>query len=165
MNDDDVIRELTKIRDALASVEEHLMRKNESNAAAHMNPKVLYWPLTQAAMAAHKSVLTLIEDMPPRTMIVNNENTPGYQRIEGLAAVLANLDRCEHGRHEYDACFDCPEGISTGNPRFGTGERIGTTVRGCPIHVPPRGFRHIPEKWHETPPQPNNAPSHPAPID
>lgn len=28
----------------------------------------------------------------------------------------ADLDRCEHGRHSIDSCFDCPEGQSHGNP-------------------------------------------------
>lgn len=27
----------------------------------------------------------------------------------------ADLDRCEHGRHSIDSCFDCPTGHSTGN--------------------------------------------------
>lgn len=28
----------------------------------------------------------------------------------------ADLDRCEHGRHQGDRCFGCPDGESTGNP-------------------------------------------------
>jgi hypothetical protein len=69
-----------------------------------------------------------------------------------------DLDRCEHGRHSIDDCFDCPGGRSTGNlflqPETGcpcypetsppdrvravdgrTEVRIGTTVRGEPIWV------------------------------
>lgn len=74
----------------------------------------------------------------------------------------ADLDRCEHGRHSIDSCFDCPGGKSSGNlfvlapshweqewTRFGDLDRarirghedgrievrIGTMVRGEPIWV------------------------------
>lgn len=73
-----------------------------------------------------------------------------------------DLDRCEHGRHSIDPCFDCPGGRSHGNPfllsahsgegtiRLDSGPseirvrgradgglevRIGTMVRGEPIWV------------------------------
>lgn len=36
-------------------------------------------------------------------------------RAQAFAAVLYDLDRCEHGRHEGDACSSC-EGPSRGNP-------------------------------------------------
>jgi hypothetical protein len=64
--------------------------------------------------------------------------------------VPADLDRCEHGRHSIDSCFDCPSGRSTGNlfllnpdtmramRRTHSGDvyvRIGTTVHGNPIWV------------------------------
>lgn len=60
----------------------------------------------------------------------------------------ADLDRCEHGRHSIDSCFDCPDGESAGNlyllaPSKSRHEvkvvddrvevRIGTMVRGEPI--------------------------------
>lgn len=60
---------------------------------------------------------------------------------------VADLDRCEHGRHSIDHCYGCPNGVSTGNlflmsggsaqaAEDGTvGVRIGTTVRGEPIVV------------------------------
>jgi hypothetical protein len=75
----------------------------------------------------------------------------------------SDLDRCEHGRHSIDSCFDCPHGRSTGNlylqtpshyqpdvplvwgdmdrkrvRALETGQiqvRIGTMVRGEPIWV------------------------------
>ncbi len=75
----------------------------------------------------------------------------------------ADLDRCEHGRHSIDSCFDCPHGRSTGNLYLQTPShyhedgrilpgdtnrkrvrmtedgriqiRIGTMVRGEPIWV------------------------------
>jgi hypothetical protein len=65
----------------------------------------------------------------------------------------ADLDRCEHGRHSIDHCFDCPGG-NKGNPflfteipphnafpenvRYENGRvevRIGTMVHGEPIWV------------------------------
>jgi hypothetical protein len=36
-------------------------------------------------------------------------------RAQAFAAVLHDLDRCEHGRHEGDNCYGC-EGPSRGNP-------------------------------------------------
>lgn len=46
------------------------------------------------------------------------------------------LDRCQHGRHSRDRCFDCPDGRSTGNLLLEPGQRIGTTLYGQPITVP-----------------------------
>jgi hypothetical protein len=64
-----------------------------------------------------------------------------------------DLDRCEHGQHSTDSCFDCPEGLSTGNMfLYAPWEipavlrrrrhldrkyevRIGTRVHGEPIWV------------------------------
>lgn len=64
----------------------------------------------------------------------------------------ADLDRCEHGRHSIDSCFDCPGGNSAGNLFLLEGRepvvrteanqharvRIGTTHRGDPIWVSAR---------------------------
>lgn len=61
----------------------------------------------------------------------------------------SDLDRCQHGRHSVDSCFDCPGGQSSGNlfldplagpkmreTRLATNEfRIGTMVHGEPIFV------------------------------
>jgi hypothetical protein len=46
---------------------------------------------------------------------------------------LADLDRCEHGRHLKDRCASCPRGWSTGNLFLEPGKRIGTTLYGDPI--------------------------------
>lgn len=48
-------------------------------------------------------------------------------------AYIQDLDRCVHGRHSADSCFDCPGGKSAGNQFLMNGQRIGTTVRGEPI--------------------------------
>lgn len=69
-------------------------------------------------------------------------------RLPGVRWSPADLDRCEHGRHSTDSCFDCPGGVSSGNV-FLSGQawtrvaegvrqvRIGTMVHGEPIWVTP----------------------------
>jgi len=81
---------------------------------------------------------------------------PGHDEqhwtLTALAQLLRDLDRCDHGRHEGDSCFDCPQGTSTGNPRMPVGQRIGTTVHGRAIVMPPRGERHDRRSWTQPPP-------------
>lgn len=62
---EDMRRELTKVREALAAAEVYFMHQNEGFAAAHMNPKVHYWPLTTTIMGAHRSISRLLEDYTP----------------------------------------------------------------------------------------------------
>jgi len=64
-----------------------------------------------------------------------------------LAAILQHLDRCPHGRHAIDDCWSCPQGHSIGNPLLPEGARIGTTVHGNGIWMPPRGHCHEPAAW------------------
>ena len=76
----------------------------------------------------------------------------GATQPDGVRWTAADLDRCEHGRHSADHCFDCPGGHSVGNEflfvqsgelrQWGFREvegrwevRIGTMVRGEPIWV------------------------------
>lgn len=68
----------------------------------------------------------------------------------GLAAFLAALDRCEHGRHLADKCFDCPGGQSTGNLFLPPGTRIGTTLYGEAVVAPEMDVRRQLERWTET---------------
>lgn len=73
------------------------------------------------------------------------------RHLPGVGWSPADLDRCEHGRHSIDSCFDCPRGKSVGN-RFlvapsqanpgqtrvtneGLEVRIDTMVRGESIWV------------------------------
>ena len=59
--------------------------------------------------------------------------TPGNCRYAGAAEPVrwspADLDRCEHGRHSIDRCFDCPAGTSSGNPFLINPDRTGYTMR------------------------------------
>jgi hypothetical protein len=53
-----------------------------------------------------------------------------------LANILRDLDRCEHGRHAADSCWDCPDGRSAGNPHLAPASTIGYSVYGEPIVMP-----------------------------
>lgn len=66
-----------------------------------------------------------------------------------LAKLLADLDRCEHGRHEGDVCsgINGCNGPSQGNPHIRTGDVIGYTIERQPIVMPKRGHRHDPAAW------------------
>lgn len=64
---------------------------------------------------------------------------------------IADLDRCEHGRHVADRCFGCPDG-NRGNPlmrgeerRLETGELIlAYSVGGSFMYVLVRPEDHVP---------------------
>lgn len=61
-------------------------------------------------------------------------------RAEALARILSDLDRCEHGRHRADPCFDCPGGWSAGNAAFPPpGSVIGHDLTGGRYVVPAEG--------------------------
>jgi hypothetical protein len=61
--------------------------------------------------------------------------------------LLQDLDRCRHGRHEGDSCFDCPGGYSMGNDLIRPGLIIGHDHGGEPLAMPERGKRHLREEW------------------
>ena len=74
-------------------------------------------------------------------------------RLQRLASLLMDLDRCEHGRHEEDVCSGASgcNGPSRGNPRFHAGDVLGFTLYGAPIVMPERGQRHDPDAWVAAP--------------
>lgn len=72
------------------------------------------------------------------------------QQISSLRAchaLLGDLDRSENGRHEGDAEMQSATGTSQGNPFLKTGTRVGTTISGAPIVVPPWSQLQNPEAW------------------
>lgn len=69
------------------------------------------------------------------------------RRRSALNQFVVALDRCEHGRHSRDSCFDCPGGQSTGNLFLSPGARIGTTYAGVPIVAPGQMDRGNVENW------------------
>ncbi|MFE9684142.1 hypothetical protein [Streptomyces sp. NPDC006285] len=66
-----------------------------------------------------------------------------------LVGILADLDRCPHGRHEGDVCGSCG-GLSTGNPHLGPGRVLGYGVYGAPIVLPLRNDKTNPAAWRTT---------------
>jgi hypothetical protein len=62
------------------------------------------------------------------------------------AALIFDLDRCEHGRHQGDVCGDCG-GESLGNPHMPYGDVIGYGLHGEQIVMPDRQHKHDPAAW------------------
>lgn len=70
-------------------------------------------------------------------------------RYAALAKILADLDRCMHGRHRADSCFDCPDGRSAGNHHLPVaGAVVGYDYAARPYAVPAEGRSFSdPEAW------------------
>lgn len=62
--------------------------------------------------------------------------------------LLSDLDRCMHGRHAKDTCFNCPGGWSAGNPHMRPGQVVGYDYCGRPYRVPSSGL-YDRGKWLE----------------
>lgn len=134
----DLRRELEKTRLALVAAQTHLAAHAEANAALHMAATVMYSPL-------HAHVTNAIAgaaDALQRSDAAAGE----ARRTAELAAVLTDLDRCVHGRHESDTCADCG-GPSKGNHHLPTGAVIGYGISGKPIVMPGREHKHDPQAW------------------
>jgi len=136
----DLRRELEKARAALNAAETHLARHAEMNAALHCAERVMYSPLHAKVSAA----ITGIDHALART---------DSQPSDGVwAALVADLDRCQHGRHQGDPCGpadDCT-GTSAGNPHMRPGQVIGYGLRRDPIVMPDRDSKHDPAAWRRT---------------
>ncbi|MGW8679598.1 hypothetical protein ACWGNN_00765 [Streptomyces sp. NPDC055817] len=140
----DLRRELEKARDALAATETHLARHAEMNAALHCADRVMYSPL-------HAKVAAAIGQIDHALARTDHPNAPTLdsQDPEGVwAALVANLDRCEHGRHQGDDCGSCG-GVSRGNPHMIPGSVIGYGLRGDKIVMPDRDHKHDPAAWRQ----------------
>jgi hypothetical protein len=61
--------------------------------------------------------------------------------------LMMGLDRCEHGRHIADSCFNCPGGRSGGNPHLRMGQLIGYTVHGAEVRIPHWENKNNPDAW------------------
>jgi hypothetical protein len=149
----DLRRELAKAREALAAAETHLARHAEMNAALHCAADVFYSPLHAKVAAALTGVDRALERTEPGPRVPTLDHTTP---LGALAAVLTDLDRCPHGRHEGDACSgggDC-NGASRGNPHMPTGMVIGYDRYGGPIVMPDRDSKHDPAAWRCTTAEP-----------
>jgi hypothetical protein len=138
----DLRRELAKTRDTLAACETHLARHAEANAALHCATNVMYSPLHARVVAAVRGIDHALE----RTGVP----TLGTESPDGQwAALLADLDRCQHGRHDGDECSsggDCT-GTSAGNPHLIPGQVIGYNRYGDRIVMPDRDHKHDLANW------------------
>ncbi|MGW5426843.1 hypothetical protein ACWET9_06400 [Streptomyces sp. NPDC004059] len=137
----DLRRELEKAREALTAAETHLARHAEMNAALHCAERVMYSPLHAKVTAA----VGQIDHALARTEPSEGQYEDYITRL--IAGVLADLDRCEHGRHTADICGGCPQGRSAGNPHLTVGQQIGYGIHGDPIYVPHPEDRWVPEAW------------------
>ncbi|MFF7130019.1 hypothetical protein [Streptomyces sp. NPDC008240] len=138
----DLRRELEKAREALTGVETHLARHAEMNAALHCSERVMYSPLHAKVTAA----VAGIEHALART---DQPNAPTFdsQNSDGVwAALVADLDRCQHGRHIGDPCGSCGTN-SHGNPHMVVGDIVGYDVHGRHIVMPDRDHKHDPAAW------------------
>lgn len=143
----DLRRELEKAREALGGAATHLARHAEMNAALHCATNVMYSPLHAKVNAAIQG----IEHALNRTQLIVTA-TAAMLPIEDtadLVKVLMDLDRCQHGRHQGDACgpADACTGISAGNPHLRPGQVIGYGLRGDPIVMPDRDHKSDPSCW------------------
>jgi hypothetical protein len=143
----DLRRELEKARLALVDAQSHLTAHAQMNAALHCATEVFYSPLhakVTAAIAGIEHALArtgrLLPTLDPRSS-------------DGVwAALVADLDRCQHGRHQGDACgpADACTGTSVGNPHLRPGQTIGYGLRGDHIVMPDRDHKHDPAAWRQT---------------
>ncbi|MGW7636127.1 hypothetical protein [Streptomyces decoyicus] len=138
----DLRRELDKARLALADTQAHLTAHAQMNAALHCASDVFYSPLHAKVTAAIAGIDHALErtDQP-------NAPTLNHQSSDGpWAALVADLDRCRHGRHEGDDCGSCGS-RSLGNPHLLRGHVIGYGMRGERIVRPDRDRKHDPAAW------------------
>lgn len=126
----DLRRELEKARIALIAAQTHLAAHAEANAALH---------------ASVTAAIGQIEHALERSADAYDE----AKRETALLAVLNDLDRCVHGRHQGDSCAGCPEGASQGNPHMPTGTVIGYDISGHGYVMPDREHKHDPASWRD----------------
>jgi hypothetical protein len=65
---------------------------------------------------------------------------------DALLTMVADLDRCEHGRHEGDVCGSCG-GPSHGNPFLESGSPLGYDIAGRPYIITASRSKMHAEDW------------------
>ncbi|NUQ95801.1 MAG: hypothetical protein HOY79_04330 [Streptomyces sp.] len=136
----DLRRELEKAREALGAASTHLARHAEMNASLHCAATVMYSPLHAKVTAAIRGIDQVL-DRTEAEAISNGQNNDGI-----WAALAADLDRCQHGRHVGDPCGSC--GVNShGNPHMVIGDIVGYDVYGRHIVMPDRDHKHDPAAW------------------
>ena len=146
----DLRRELEKARAALIDAQSHLSAHAHMNAALHCATEVFYSPLHAKVTAA----IAGIEHALNRTQLTVTASAAmlPIDTTADLVKVLTDLDRCQHGRHEGDACgpADACTGTSAGNPHLRPGAVIGYGLRGDRIVMPDREHKHDPAAWRQS---------------
>lgn len=141
----DLRRELEKARLALIDAQSHLSAHAHMNAALHCASEVFYSPL-------HAKVTAAVQGIDHALARTENPSAAGRGTAGGSwEGIAADLDRCEHGRHQGDDCGSC-DGRSRGNPHLRPGAVIGYGLRRDPIVMPDRDHKHDPAAWRA--PQP-----------
>lgn len=141
----DLRRELRKAEDALNGCLQHLARHAEANAALHCAERVMYSPLHAKVEAAIAGIdHALARTKQPRVPTLDHTSPDGP-----WGALVADLDRCVHGRHQGDPCGSCGS-LSLGNPVLTPGDVIGYGLYGDPIVMPDREHKHDPAAWRRT---------------
>lgn len=145
----DLRRELEKARHALIDAQSHLAAHAQMNAALHCAPEVFYSPLhakvTAAIAGVEHALARTQESMTATAAMLPIEDSVDFGKI------LMDLDRCQHGRHQGDACgpADACSGTSAGNPHLRPGDVIGYGLRGDLIVMPDRDHKHDPAAWRD----------------
>lgn len=138
----DLRRELEKARLALIDAQSHLSAHAQMNAALHCATEVFHSPLHAKVTAA----IAGIEHALART----DKPTPSHSDTDcPWAGLIADLDRCEHGRHEGDACGDSCGFESKGNPHMQPGTVIGYSLRKGPLVMPHREDKYTLAAWYQ----------------
>jgi hypothetical protein len=140
----DLRRELEKARLALIDAQSHLSAHAQANAALHCATEVFYSPLHAKVTAAIAGIEHALARTDRPLPTLDNQSSDGV-----WAALVADLDRCQHGRHQGDACgpADACTGVSAGNPHLRPGTVIGYGLRGDHIVMPDRDHKHDPAAW------------------
>ncbi|MEU4154793.1 hypothetical protein [Streptomyces antimycoticus] len=141
----DLRRELEKARLALIDAQSHLSAHAQMNAALHCATEVFYSPLHAKVTAAIAGIEHALARTDRPLPTLDSHSSDGV-----WAALAADLDRCQHGRHQGDDCGDCG-GRSRGNHHLRPGTVIGYGLRGDHIVMPDRDHKHDPAAWRAQP--------------
>jgi hypothetical protein len=148
----DLRRELEKALETLQACAVHLARHAEMNAALHVSDRVMYSPLYAKVEATMSGIgHALHRTAEPEVPTLDHTSPDGP-----WAALVADLDRCMHGRHSQDPCGSCG-GQSKGNHHLPPGRVFGYGLRLDQIVVPAPEDRHNPAAWRRAAVKPDGA--------
>ncbi|MGC4925596.1 hypothetical protein [Streptomyces sp. DT117] len=146
----DLRRELEKAWLALDAAQRHLTAHAQMNAALHCAEQVFHSPLHAKVTAALQGIDHALNRTKPAVPL--SELSQQHSDAHCLwRTILGDLDRCQHGRHQGDACGpadDCT-GISAGNPHLRPGAVIGYGLRRDVIVMPDPDHKHDVNAWRQ----------------